>query len=65
MPSYPSDLFDPDIVPMESCPACGSTVPMSEDVVLGEVVWCGHCGAELEVVSVEPIRLELFEEEEK
>jgi len=39
---------------------------MPEDrVVLGEVLWCASCGAELEVVSVEPLAVSLFEEEEK
>jgi lysine biosynthesis protein LysW len=38
---------------------------LPEDVVLGEVVWCFSCGIELEVVSLEPLRVVLFEEEEK
>jgi alpha-aminoadipate carrier protein LysW len=47
------------------CPACGSLTGLSKDIVLGEVVWCDHCGAELEIISLEPLALELFEEEEK
>ena len=47
------------------CPACGSIVELDSEVVLGEVVWCDHCGAELEVISLEPPTLDLFEEEEK
>jgi len=57
--------YDPDEADVEFCPACGDRVPLPEDVVLGEILWCDNCGAELEVVSVEPTRLELFEEEEK
>lgn len=49
----------------EPCPACGSGMELPEDMVLGEVLWCENCGAELEVISTEPLRLELFEEEEK
>jgi len=58
-------LYDPDQPELSGCPACGVAVSLAEDIVLGEVVWCDHCGAELEVISVEPVRLELFEEEEK
>lgn len=47
------------------CPACGADVELALDVVLGEIVWCDDCGAELEVVSLDPPRLVLFEEEEK
>lgn len=56
---------DPGDEPREVCPACGQPVPLPQDPVLGEVVWCDHCGAELELVSTEPLRLDLFEEEEK
>jgi alpha-aminoadipate carrier protein LysW len=47
------------------CPACGADTALDDDVVLGEVVWCGHCGAELEVIGLGPPLLELYEEEEK
>jgi alpha-aminoadipate carrier protein LysW len=49
----------------EVCPACGDDMGLPDDIVLGEVVWCFSCGIELEVVSLEPVRIELFEEEEK
>jgi alpha-aminoadipate carrier protein LysW len=47
------------------CPACGLAVEVGEEVFLGEVLWCPSCGAELEAISVDPLRLELFEDEEK
>jgi alpha-aminoadipate carrier protein LysW len=47
------------------CPACGSDVATPDDVALGEVLFCENCGAELEVIGTEPVRLDLFEEEEK
>jgi lysine biosynthesis protein LysW len=47
------------------CAACGSPVPVPPSAVLGEAVWCSHCGAELEVVSTNPVTLLLYEEEEK
>jgi len=47
------------------CPACGAPIGLPEDPILGEVMWCDACGAELEVMSLQPLRVELFEEEEK
>jgi alpha-aminoadipate/glutamate carrier protein LysW len=60
-----SSRYDPDQSVMVRCPACGFLPGLEPDVMLGEIVWCEHCGAELEVVSIEPLRLDLFEEEEK
>lgn len=56
---------DPADVAGTRCPACGFAVVLDDEVVLGEVIWCTACGAELEVVSLEPVVLALFEEEEK
>ena len=49
----------------EPCPACGADVDLPADVELGEILHCAHCGAEVEVISRDPLRLDLFEEEEK
>jgi lysine biosynthesis protein LysW len=65
MSELDSSLHDPDQSEMERCPACGKELLLEPDVVLGEVVWCDHCGVELEIVSLQPIRVDLFEEEEK
>ncbi len=51
--------------PQTTCPACGSGLELPDEAILGEVLWCDACGAELEVVSLEPLRIHLFEEEEK
>lgn len=48
-----------------ACPACGAALDLPEDPILGEVLWCDACGAELEVVALTPLRIHLFEEEEK
>lgn len=48
-----------------TCPACGAPLDLPEDPILGEVLWCDACGAELEVVALTPLRIHLFEEEEK
>lgn len=47
------------------CSACGLDVAIPDDAMLGEVVFCDACGAELEVISLDPLRVGLYEEEEK
>ncbi len=48
------------------CPECGEEcVEIPEDAVLGEVLDCPRCGAELDLVSLDPPELMPFEEEEK
>jgi lysine biosynthesis protein LysW len=44
---------------------CDEDFDIDEDVELGEVVVCPHCEAELEVVSLAPLTLIEWEEEEK
>ncbi len=47
------------------CPECAAEVPLQDDVVDGEIVQCGECGVELEVVRDGEITLRLAPEEEE
>lgn len=47
------------------CPECGAPVAVPADALAGELIVCDHCGVELEVHSLDPAELRLFEEEEK
>ncbi len=47
------------------CPECGTSVPVPDDAIPGELMICDHCQVELEVEALEPPSLVLFEEEEK
>jgi alpha-aminoadipate carrier protein LysW len=40
------------------CVECGAVLDVQEDVMQGEILACGECGAELEVISVEPLTVE-------
>jgi len=40
-------------------------VQVPDDALEGELLVCDHCAVELELVSRAPVRLEVFEEEEK
>ncbi len=42
--------------PME-CVACGGAVQVPPDAVLNEILVCPDCGAELEVVALDPLTL--------
>ncbi len=41
------------------CLECGAVITVPENVMQGEILACSDCGAELEVVSLEPLALDL------
>ena len=47
------------------CPECASAVNVPDDATAGEMLFCDHCGVELELVSTDPAKVQIFEEEEK
>ena len=47
------------------CVECGSFVPVPEDVMANEILFCPDCGVELEVISIEPLTLALAPEVEE
>ena len=50
---------------MATCPVCeGSFYVDEDDVEEGDLISCEECGVELEVVTTNPLELEVVEEEE-
>ena len=49
----------------QECPICDGHVPQDETWELGELVDCPECEAMLEVVSVNPAKLEQAPEEDE
>lgn len=47
------------------CPECGATITFETDPMLHELVRCPDTGDELEVVSLDPLALELAPTEEE
>lgn len=47
------------------CPECESFMAVPPDTETGQVVQCAECGAELEVVSTDPLRFTLAPPEEE
>ena len=48
-----------------SCPECAADVTLAADTLASEIVACPDCGAELEVVSLDPPTLALAPEVEE
>lgn len=41
------------------CPECDGNIPIAADSEEGEVLICAECGAELEILSLSPLTLDL------
>jgi len=52
-------------MPSAACPECEADVPFDADVILSEIAQCPECGVELEVMGVEPLKLEPAPEEQE
>ena len=48
-----------------ACPECGYELTIAPDTVKGEILQCGDCGVDLEVISLEPLEISLAPEEEE
>jgi len=49
---------------LTSCPECEAALKL-ENVLVGEIVVCPDCGVDLEVISLEPLQVELAPMEEE
>jgi lysine biosynthesis protein LysW len=49
---------------MAICPSCNTPID-DTDAGLGEILVCIGCGADLEVISQNPVIFEVYEQEEK
>lgn len=50
---------------MAECTECGADVTLHEDIEVGEIIDCGTCGGELEVIETDPVVLETAPELEE
>lgn len=47
------------------CPVCAGDVELPDDVMENELVVCGDCGSELEVIRLDPVEVDLAPEVEE
>ena len=45
------------------CVECGAQIDVPADAMQGEILTCGDCGVELEVVAVNPVSLDFAPKE--
>jgi len=50
-------------VPTGTCPECEADVHVDTDADKGDVVACEECATELEVVGLDPVELDIVEED--
>jgi alpha-aminoadipate carrier protein LysW len=49
-------------MPTTTCPECDEEVYVDADSEQGDIVSCDECGADLEIVGLDPIELDIHEE---
>lgn len=48
-----------------TCPECDADVAIPADAMENELISCAECGAELEIISLDPVELDLAPEVEE
>jgi len=43
---------------MGECPVCAAEIKLAKDAMAGELIVCDDCGAELEIVGLDPVKLD-------
>ena len=51
-------------MPTVQCPECEADVHVDTDADKGDTVSCEECGTELEVVGLDPVELDIVEEDD-
>jgi alpha-aminoadipate carrier protein LysW len=45
------------------CPDCQSEINIENKVVIGDILECGECGTEVEIISLDPLKFQELVEE--
>jgi len=51
-------------MPTTACPECSEDVYVDADSEQGDVISCDECGADLEIVGLDPIEVDVHEEKD-
>ena len=49
-------------MPTTACPECEEKVYVDAEADQGDIVTCEECGADLEVVGLDPVELDVYED---
>lgn len=49
-------------MPTTACPECSEEVYVDADSEQGDVIACDECGTELEIVGLDPIEVDVYED---
>ena len=52
-------------VPTGTCPECEADVHVDTDADKGDSVSCDECGTELEIVGLDPVELDIVEDDDE
>jgi alpha-aminoadipate carrier protein LysW len=61
--SHAKSSLEVEEVPTGTCPECDAEVHVDTDADKGDVIECDDCGIQLEVVGLDPVELDMVEEE--
>jgi alpha-aminoadipate/glutamate carrier protein LysW len=50
-------------VPLGTCPECEAEVHVDTDADKGDVVTCEECATDLEIVGLDPVELDIVEDD--
>lgn len=50
-------------MPTANCPECSEEVYVDAETEQGDVVSCDECGTDLEIVGLDPVELDIYEED--
>ena len=51
-------------MPTGTCPECDADVHVDTDADKGDIVSCEECGTDLEIVGLDPVELDIVEEDD-
>ena len=51
-------------MPTGTCPECEADVHVDTDADKGDIVSCEECGTDLEIVGLDPVEMDIVEDDE-
>ena len=52
-------------MPTSKCPVCDENVYVDAQMIQGDIVFCDECDCDLELVGLDPIELDILQDEDE